>query len=359
MNQAAYRWKASIALVGLCVLLAACVTTWRWGGEPDPNRGVRAKHAFHAENGLECLDCHEINAGQRVAFPKHDTCSMCHTIEEDAVPDQSCMTCHTRDDYSIEPLNVLLTEESKFDHSIHVEAELDCAVCHENPGEAIASPGKLMPICMDCHANADTPFTSIASTEIDAAAFRSNECAVCHRELSTETIPTSRHGERIAHDTPQIWERVHGQEAHVDQMFCAQCHDDRDDCTVCHQTQKPKDHTLTFNRNTHGLLASMNRQRCATCHEEESCRTCHEQARPVSHRGAFLGAQSSHCVECHFPPENNCTVCHDEIEHRAAPASPHTAGPVDPNCGACHPGGVPGAVPHFLNQTTSCRTCHQ
>ena len=347
---------SSVAIV--CTLLVAC-TTLREIWRPKPNRGIGMNHPRHAEQGIECTDCHDFAPGQRATFAGHDTCSICHDIPEDGVADASCTFCHTRDDYSVWPKQVVLTEENKFDHTIHISADVSCGQCHSDPDAGTFTPGNLMPLCTDCHEQRGTAFASIAKSGVSEQDFSANDCAVCHRDIRLDIVPRHRQGARLAHDSTQVWKIVHGAESVVDPAFCGRCHDEQEHCADCHRVTKPASHTPAWQRKMHGLQATWDRQSCSVCHEEDSCLKCHENTQPTSHRGGFQSPQSAHCVQCHFPPANNCAICHESIEHSSAPLSPHTTGGGPDNCALCHPGGIPGAIPHFLNMTIGCTFCHQ
>lgn len=370
MTQKKRRLRMFITVTGLYALLTACAT-WQSlvrevKGTPTPNRGVLINHDLHAAEGLDCSDCHEMTAGNRMSFVGHDNCSICHEIPEysvddvlSRVEDVSCDKCHVRDDFSISPRLQLVTDEIKFDHQIHETAEVSCATCHENPDKPFQYSDGLMAKCMECHQQSSHTFASLAQTTIEANGFTANECSVCHRELTKETIPEFRHGQRIAHDSPQAWTHVHGQESYMDLNYCTQCHTEQEDCTTCHRITKPDNHTVAWNQRLHGAHAQWNSQSCAACHEEDSCAECHSHTQPRSHRGGFGEPRNNHCVQCHFPTESSCTVCHESIEHRSAPRTPHDADGGDPgNCAECHPGGIAGTAPHRFNATVSCLTCH-
>ena len=358
-NRFSTRFKVIATVVMLYAFVVAC-STLREIARAKPNRGLLSNHELHAQEGMDCTDCHEFSAGERATFAGHDTCSICHDIPEDKVTDASCSICHTRDDYSISPRLVVLNEEINFEHTVHLSAEVSCAECHPNPDRAPLRAGELMPLCMDCHEGPDLAFASIADSGLDEVSFRANECSVCHKELDLDTVPTHRHGVRLAHDSPHVWETLHGSESLLDPKFCAYCHIDQEDCATCHRITKPASHTLTWSRKMHGLQATWNRQSCSVCHEEESCMKCHSTTQPTSHRGSFDAPQSTHCVQCHFPPENNCAICHESIDHLTATPTPHDAdGGFPGDCVLCHPGGIGGAVPHFINLSTSCTFCHQ
>ena len=351
--------KVAATVAMLYAVLVAC-STLREMTRATPNRGILVNHELHAQEGLDCTDCHEFAPNQRASFAGHETCSICHEIPEDVISDASCALCHTRTDYSVAAKLVVLTDEIKFDHLVHASANVSCADCHADPDRQPLPAGRLKPLCMDCHEQTPLAPVLIAGSDAGPAAFQQNECAVCHREIGLDTVPTHRHGERIAHDSPHAWETMHGLASQADPEFCAHCHDEQENCAACHRITKPASHTPAWNRKMHGLQATWNRQSCSTCHEEDSCMKCHNSTQPTSHRGSFDSPQNTHCVQCHFPPENNCAICHENFEHRSAPPTPHDAGGgFAGNCASCHPGGISGAVPHFINLTTSCRSCHR
>lgn len=371
MDRQKRRFKMFAATGALYALLTACATWQNFihdiKSSALPNRGVVANHDLHAAQGLECSDCHHVSADERMSFVGHDTCAVCHDIPENSlknpltfVDDVSCQMCHTRDDYSVIPRQQFITEEIIFDHQVHVTAEVSCTQCHSNPDRPLERTDSLMAQCMDCHQRTTHTFSSVAQSALVAQNFYSNQCAVCHRELTKDTIPQFRHGQRIAHDSPQAWKHLHGQESYVDSAYCAQCHTEQEDCTTCHRIMKPDNHTLAWNRRLHGAHAAWDSQSCSVCHEEDSCIKCHKHTQPVSHRTSFAAPRNNHCVQCHFPPENGCMICHDSIEHRTTPRTPHgAAGGFAGDCALCHPGGVPGAVPHRNNLSADCRICHR
>lgn len=367
-----HKYQMITAVVAVYTLLTAC-STWRHVLIPEkfapaPNRGILVNHELHVNEGLDCTDCHEVIAGERVSFFDHETCMLCHEIPENSIAepvkfkqDNSCRMCHTRADYSVLPDRQLITDEMKFDHEIHLLAEVDCTTCHQLPDKPMPNTGVLMAQCMECHQQTEYEYSGVAQTNLTADVFKANDCSVCHKELSKETIPTHRHGRRIAHDKTGVWKKAHGVEAALDMSYCSQCHtDEQDDCMKCHRVSKPTNHTAAWNRKQHGLHAQMNSQSCSVCHEEDSCVKCHKNTAPRSHRASFSAPRNNHCASCHVPAESSCTICHESIEHRSAIRTPHDAGGgYTGNCAQCHPGGISGAAPHQINTTIGCLACHE
>ena len=351
-----YRWTAVVTIAFVSVTLAS--TAGLFGrSKAKPDRGLKSGHAAHVEQELDCATCHGWEEGGHV-MPGHDLCSICHEIDEEAKDKAACNFCHTRADQSVDPLVKRMSVETIFGHEPHIDASIACTKCHETPGVIPDLPkGPLMPWCMECHSESTALLAK--SGEADAA-FLSNDCTVCHRELTAETRPKFRGGARIAHDVPELWMKIHGHEAQFDPQYCATCHDTVASCEDCHRREKPRNHTIAWRRKPHGLRALIDQKSCSTCHEEEFCVKCHENTEPKSHRGGFGGSLNRHCVSCHFQPQNtSCTVCHEDIEHRTSGHSPHEFGIFPSDCAECHPGGLPNQAPHLMNNSVSCRVCHQ
>lgn len=349
-------WAIGAALL---VLAGACMTLTEQKPTGKVDRGLRFSHELHAVQAqLECDICHsfEPDAPLEYTMPSHDVCSVCHDIPPDGLeptPEtdvSNCSFCHSREDYRVDPWQSMLDPERIWKHDPHVTAaELECATCHGDldKGTISAQPTALgiKPFCMDCHGATEPKL---------------NECSVCHTEMSADVRPKYRGSIRIPHDSPEIWERVHGRESQISAEYCGLCHQGEEDCEACHRQNAPSSHTVAWRRKAHGMEAAWNRAKCSVCHEEDQCIKCHQNTEPSSHRGGWGEPLNTHCVSCHFPPEKTgCTVCHESIAHASAMPSPHNFGIYPPNCTLCHPGGLPHRAPHVLNSTVRCVVCHQ
>ena len=334
-----------LAILFVVVLAGACITYTNVKPAAEA-RGIRFVHEKHKDT--ECGLCHVLD-GSGKAIPNHELCSTCHEIDMEKKDAQTCGKCHTRADYTFAPRTKTLNEEVKFAHDIHAKKEVTCDKCHPAPDKGLL-PEKIkgtdgrMAFCMDCHGKTDPKL---------------NDCAVCHTQMSKSTRPT-RHGmTRIAHDAPQIWETTHGEMSRNDPKFCAMCHEDKTFCEDCHAKNPPKSHTVSWRRTGHGLRAEWDRAKCATCHEEDMCLKCHQKTEPANHRTGWAQPVNRHCVQCHFPVrDNNCTVCHESVEHRSAMPSPHSLGVFPARCILCHPAGLVHRAPHPENSTARCVACH-
>jgi hypothetical protein len=249
--------------------------------------------------------------------------------------------------------------------------------------------------CLDCH---DVRTVHLAAPD--------SACGTCHVALAeAKALPEERVGRfptPPSHREPEFIER-HGELAKpraakgapvVVAQSCATCHA-RDFCITCHvnapevpviqalapdprslaiktKLEAPASHTDPGFIQQHGRMADQQRQKCATCHTQESCRTCHvaqpgvavamhsagsgrgrgasiERRRPASHgddftdrHGPIATAAPRNCTACHARAE--CLDCHRP--NAASAAGYHPAGFL-----ARHPASA-------YSRETSCAECH-
>jgi hypothetical protein len=367
----------------------ADVPETRWVGGP------RVDHVAHVDRGLDCTDCHEVDdeTGEP-GMPTLETCMGCHEDIDEDKPDAEKVSLLFFDDKEQPRWTralLALDEELKFAHKAHAEAG-ECGDCH---GTMAATPqgrpARLlfdMDGCMRCHAEKSV----------------SNQCGTCHSLLDVGVAPPShsyqwkiRHGDAatlgrhtatanrcdMCHAEPQdcdrchqveaprshrrLWTQRHGQIVRAAggdlPAQCAFCHRDRSYCEKCHLDEKPRSHTALFRTRTHGVLASLDRRSCQTCHRTDFCRRCHEETAPRSHRAGWDTGRNTHCVQCHFPISSTpgCAACHRANPvHATAPPQPpgHIPGR---NCRVCHnPIGGGGAPPlRHLDNGQNCESCHR
>ena len=240
---------------------------------------------------------------------------------------------------------VKLDPERIFDHAKHVESNAACTDCH-----AAVVTGAMIPVgsrltmqeCMSCHEQKAPDY---------------NDCSTCHKELREDTRPKSH----LAG-----WDRAHGRAAIAGDFDdlprdCALCHQQKSFCDDCHRAEMPRDHTNAFRMHGHAARASIDRDRCETCHTTDSCSECHKDAMPRSHRAVWGEPFNRHCNGCHLPVQSfgevGCAVCHEDTpSHATAPMRP--GNPIhqtnDPNqCRECH---TPMEHP---DNGQSCLLCHQ
>ncbi len=276
------RLKSSFALAGIIIL-------GLWSGGCDPEQ---AKYTFphkpHHEFELSCDMCHELGE-TTVSMPSFLSCTTCHEADDEEVFG-GCFSCH-------EQHNVEMDEDSVFKHGELFRKTLP-AGWHDvkyNHGEYLDEDSD----CLACHANIpESEFSSVdnlpsmeKSMDVHEEWGLSNDCAVCHLEVSLVSAPPS-------HDSN--WPRQHGRVSEFfDKSKCLLCHQEAT-CKMCHQTQKPKDHTNLFRRKTHGIKATFDRARCVVCHREDECIICHKAtAEPMP--AAPYHTPGASCLSCHSP----------------------------------------------------------
>jgi hypothetical protein len=303
----------------------------------------------------DCSFCH-LATGQTagVSMPAHPQCVACHAGTEAVSPmlseeggNDGCLSCHnlTQVDKNIltEALPVAETAEPlmaaaqtsiphedsyeevlPFPHGSHVEtldgAVIRCETCHESVLERADLEMKPelpdMSVCASCHDSA---------TKVGEANLTEN-CELCHSTIQEELRPgLAELVIPVAH-TPSFL-RNHQMQAHESAAYCNICHNlthsSSDNCADCHSIMQPKSHlALRFNETTHGRMAAMDREQCATCHVVDFCSSCHNLP-PRSHNPLPLFAGGGlhrnlaafnlrSCLTCHTF-EDTCSQCHEQV----------------------------------------------
>jgi hypothetical protein len=339
------RWFSPL----LAFSLGACA--WWMAGRPSLQALDRLifSHALHAENDVECTDCHEgIEASSVLAshIPAEEVCLECHDREE------NCGMCHTN------PENHRPRQWSTrvaFSHEKHLSQEgVSCETCHG----AIMEVGTSQPghdVCLSCHEHAEQ--------------YAQATCLGCHptmREMPLRAIAEFDH----AGD----WMTRHGLRARSQATTCAQCHTESA-CNDCHSNVAPATNFRLFPEETgrsllhrgdftttHSIEARLDGATCLRCHQNPGyCEACHRQngvaadgtASRVPHPpgwalrgGQFHGDAARVRIE-------TCAACHDQ-----GAAS---------GCVGCHQVGGVGGSPHPAGWNRSraeivdnsmCQICH-
>jgi hypothetical protein len=315
----------------------------------DPE--VRWAHAPHA--ALACADCHgDLGVVPRTSRRLFDMdgCMRCHAQKRKA-PD-ACSTCHTtlRADAAPPSHGPLWRRQ----HGTVAQAGQDrCEICHADPQ-----------YCDRCHQR--TPPASHdpswRSNHGAAALARTERCEMCHVDPD-RCVDCHQTTKPASHDA--LWRARHGPAALAAQHGllgrCELCHLDPNFCERCHAIEPPRSHTNLFRTRTHGVEASLDRTKCAACHETDFCVRCHQDTPPKNHGALWATGPSLHCAQCHFPlsSQEGCRVCHfEEPDHDTAPDQPawHVPGM---NCRLCHTPAGNGAPPlKHIDNGTQCEFCH-
>ncbi len=301
----------------------------------------------------DCTFCHAAEdpmAG--VSLPAHPQCVACHGGAEAVSPmlsveggNEGCLGCHnlTQMDENILAEAMSMTEMAEpmmeaahsslsqgesyeevlpFPHGSHVETldgmMIQCETCHESVLERASLDLGLelpaMTVCASCH-------DSAAKVGKDN---KTENCSLCHSEIREDLVPELAELVAPVAHTPSFL-RDHEMQAHESADYCNFCHDlthsaGSDNCADCHSIMQPESHlAVRFNETTHGRLAAMDREQCATCHVVDFCSSCHNLP-PRSHNPLPLFAGGGlhrdlaafnlrSCLTCHTY-EDTCSQCH-------------------------------------------------
>ena len=325
------------------------------------------KHGPHMQGDeAKCTTCHTEMGGagprpQRMLFTMR-ACMECHT--KSAAPNE-CATCHQeiRADKAppshaagwlgahglVSPTGMGSTTAQSCDlcHSV----PNDCQTCHTQTPPASHSRPDFQRTHGQALLSARGPE---AQQRCDMCHHERRDCDACHEKV----LPMSHR---------RNWMVRHGQVMRGASTFeearCAYCHVDEQFCERCHKIEAPRNHTMLFRNSTHGVIASIDRESCKTCHNTPFCIRCHEQSEPRSHKGQWAYCRNTHCAGCHVPitASQGCYVCHrTNPTHPTAPPQPPGHNPAW-NCRGCHNAvGGGGAKPlkHYDNGQ-ACQSCHK
>jgi len=318
---------------------------------------VDPKGRVNKQMGLrqDCVFCHGVEP-QMVApsMPSHPQCASCHAglnavqpVLSEEEGNAGCLSCH---DLAIIDGNIMAEgmvssetssplqmaahrEDSRqdsykdvvsFPHGHHLKARdgslIQCTFCHESIlGKTELEMASELPVMIECAACHD-----IAAKV--GKANRTENCELCHTTIREDFRPGHEElAASVAHTAS--FRRNHGLQARGSNAYCDYCHNltraTGNSCAQCHSVMKPASHfAARFEETTHGRLAAMQRQACATCHEVDFCSRCHNIP-PRSHTPLPLFAGGGlhrelaafnlrSCFTCHTF-QADCSQCHAQV----------------------------------------------
>lgn len=287
------------------------------------NKGLMEKQSgFH----LSCNDCHSKAKDGQPTLPRHAECARCHNGKvKAAVPMENCADCHASGNADIAARSISFNEGLTFSHKTHqtdrAGAKIACKDCHASVMGSSQVEDLSLPTMQQCATCHQDPARSPEKVRIA-------QCQVCHPAMTSGNPPRSHlSGSLLPENHTLDFRTNHADQAADTQANCQYCHenlsgDSRDSCYQCHEIMRPKDHMLGWHNETHGREASVDRNRCATCHQVDYCTACHSIP-PRSHQpmGTFrLGGHAqaarfglSSCTACHTI-EDTCASCHREVQ---------------------------------------------
>ncbi|MHC4953615.1 MAG: cytochrome c3 family protein [Planctomycetota bacterium] len=393
--------KGRIAWALTLIVVACAVNSGVKSGDdkapPPVKPQLTVNHTLHADNGLECADCHDPEGKGEPVPAKAEFCFECHDdLENDTDKVKEYFAASKSGEEYVWPGAKVREDDLIFSHVSHMGSyEAKCSDCHGEPAATAfvrRAPLAMKATCIDCHQERAKEFLA---------------CATCHTETRKDKKPKSHddrfqatHGANappawqqgdniswrdpaggtcaLCHAVPNACNDCHQSvkpKTHAEAGFrvghgklymdagvvpfedssCSLCHEENS-CVRCHQTTKPRNHTLAWQRRFHGITASVDREVCMVCHKQQFCTRCHQTVKPISHRGTFARGTHSHCIACHEPlTATGCYTCHKNTRgHLSAPPlppGPPHAGATD--CRTCH-----RVLRHF-DDGLSCRRCHR
>ncbi len=139
------------------------------GGVQQP---IAFNHKLHAENGLECLDCHPFfQEHASSGKPSLDVCLGCHEEALGESAEEAKLREYIESGKEVEWQRLYrVPEDVFFSHRRHVViGGIECQTCHGDIGESVHPPKKpielTMKRCMRCHEKRKAD----------------NDCIACHR----------------------------------------------------------------------------------------------------------------------------------------------------------------------------------
>jgi hypothetical protein len=341
---------AAMLAAGLLAVTLPVVQSWS-------RTSVTFPHDKHLAADLACDDCHHGIAESK---------AITQTIDVDLT---GCVACHQPEDlakwgYAAAPEAAKESRVPRFSHSDHLTMGKKCEDCHGAlvdstlAGSGLGMPGHT--VCFECHDNVtktnqcDFCHTGMREGRLDALdrdpgimkpmshhpAFihdhqfqiRLNDkgCADCHQQH--DFCSTCHQGENLDYLVhPRNWLYDHPVAARKNMPDCSACHDRGTFCTECHIAEgiKPENHsTPSWASFIHGQVARRDPALCAGCHDAENlfiCKSCHVAPGGKSPHGPDFRSnagqgywhdeckdQSGACFDCHRNDHEFCGRCHEK-----------------------------------------------
>jgi hypothetical protein len=293
--------RLSFAVLGVALAAWAALSAPLKGTTSAERRLLHFSHKLHVDNSVECDACHAAKTsimGTDDLLPRHDACKTCHEVTAAA----ECSKCHVT---SAPTLSERITKYSaKFSHERHLD--------------------KAKLACKDCHAELDAPLHGEQVGHLP----KMRECMACHeqRRVKTDCQICHQPGDDLRPATHKLeWTHRHGGMANTEQD-CNLCHK-TDDCLRCHNgdplfNPHPRDYA-----SRHGQDAHLSDLSCSVCHDQRDfCNACHRQMNvlPVGHfRANWVGPDGGEHRGAAESDLESCMACHD------APGT-------EPVCARCH-----------------------
>jgi len=186
--------------------------------------------------------------------------------------------------------------------------------------------------CVICHA-------AKVGSSLDASLDSTDILAVAHPVITEPDIKTY-HTPHVSGPVVTFFHREH---IDLFGLRCVDCHR-QENCSRCHDLQKPNGTPAHSAKDTHAL--------CNDCHREDACSKCHDTKQRPTFQHASTGWALSR-----FHSELDCRACHPKGRRIAR---------LDSSCNSCHGGwntanfrhAVTGLQLDETHRELDCEDCH-
>jgi hypothetical protein len=183
-----YALKVKLPMTVFIILISFAVTYFVAKPERDsvgyaPVQPIKYSHKVHAgDMGIDCQYCHtSVTKTRHASIPAVDICMNCHKIARADKPEIIKLSEYYNNNKPIPWKRVhRVPEYAYFNHSSHVNKNIDCANCHGDirQMEVVTQVRSFtMAACLDCHKNPNSRMPQVAG-EIKKGP---THCSACHR----------------------------------------------------------------------------------------------------------------------------------------------------------------------------------
>jgi hypothetical protein len=182
-----YVLRVRLPITIFVVLLSFTVTYFASRAERDgigytPEQPIAFSHKLHAgDMKIDCQYCHTgVEKGRHALVPAVETCMNCHKIARKDRPAIQQLTSYYENGKALPWKRIhKVPDFAYFNHSVHVNKEIDCTYCHGNIAQ-METVGQMnsftMASCLDCHRKAQETFANIEGINKGP-----DNCFACHR----------------------------------------------------------------------------------------------------------------------------------------------------------------------------------
>ena len=147
--------RRTVLVLGLSMLSCWAQVPDNPSVPPAPAQPLPYSHKKHLAMGLQCAQCHiNPDPGAQMTFPASTTCIMCHNTAE--VSDRGRIAELAKSSQPIPWVRVYqVTPGVTWTHRKHLQAGMQCAMCHGNVAQmdAMAQTTAVLAMasCITCH----------------------------------------------------------------------------------------------------------------------------------------------------------------------------------------------------------------